>query len=109
LQECLVPTLVFVATRAAAAVTIAIRDVQWVGLRCRVQVEPPAHGLLADLRTKPNIAGSSITDAKAVDAEGKAALLVTDDSLEGTMASLVIVDAFGRVLCKQPTTVGGKK
>ncbi len=41
--------------------------------------------------------------------DGKAALLVADDSLEGTMVSLVIVDASGRVVCKEATTVGGEK
>jgi len=33
---------------------------------------------------------------------------VADDSLEGTMVSLVIVDSTGRVVSKEPTTVGGK-
>ena len=80
-----------------------------MGLRCRVTVEPAAEGLLADLRTKPNVAGSSITEPKPLDADGKAALLVADDSLEGTTVSLVIVDASGRVVCKEATTVGGDK
>jgi hypothetical protein len=76
-----------------------------------VTIEPAAEGLRADLRTKPNDPSSSITEpreGKTLDAEGKAALLV-DDSLEGTMASLVIVDASGRVICKEATTVGGDK
>ena len=109
LQECLVPVLTFVATGAPAGVVVTVSEVQWVGLRCRVTVEPAADGLLADLRTKPNVAGSSITDPKPLDADGKAALLVADESLEGTMASLVIVDASGRVFSKEATTVGGDK
>jgi hypothetical protein len=109
LQECLVPDLKFASTAAPAGVVVTIREVQWVGLRCRVTVEPAAEGLLADLRTKPNVSTSSITDPKPLDADGKAALLVADDSLEGTMASLVIVDASGRVVCKEATTVGGDK
>ncbi|MFB3894552.1 MAG: BREX-1 system phosphatase PglZ type B [Phycisphaerae bacterium] len=109
LQECLVPALTFVATGAPAGVVVTVSEVQWVGLRCRVTVEPAADGLLADLRTKPNVAGSSITDPKALDADGKAALLVADDSLEGTTVSLVIVDATGRVVSKEATTVGGDK
>ncbi|MCL5279437.1 MAG: BREX-1 system phosphatase PglZ type B [Planctomycetes bacterium] len=108
LQECLVPVLAFAATSAPAGVVVTVREVQWVGLRCRVAVEPAAEGLTADLRTKPNVASSSITDPKPVDADGKAALLVADDSLEGTMVSLVIVDSSGRVVSKEPTTVGGK-
>lgn len=109
LQECLVPLLTFVATGAPAELVVTIGEVQWVGLRCRVTVQPAAQGLLADLRTKPNVAGSSITDPKPVDAAGKAALLVADDSLEGTTVSLVIVDASGRAIAKQATTVGGEQ
>jgi hypothetical protein len=108
-QECLVPVLVFASTGAPAGVVVTVSEVQWVGLRCRVSVQPAAEGLLADLRTKPNVPNSSITEPKALDANGKAALLVADDSLEGTMASLVIVDAAGRVVCKEATTVGGDK
>ena len=107
LQECLVPALAFTSTGAPAGVVVTVSEVQWAGLRCRVTVKPTADGLLADLRTKPNVPNSSIVEPKTLDANGKAALLVADDSLEGTMASLVIVDASGRVICKQATTVGG--
>lgn len=107
LQECLVPVLVFASTGAPAGMVVTVSEVQWVGLRCRVSVQPTAEGLLADLRTKPNVPNSSITEPKALDADGKAALLIADESLEGTMASLVIVDASGRVVCKEATTVGG--
>jgi hypothetical protein len=109
LQECLVPVLTFATTSATAGGVVSIQEVRWIGLRFRVTVEPVIGGLLADLRTKPNVPDSSITDPKPLDANGKAALLVADDSLEGTMASLVIVDATGRVVCKEATTVGGDK
>jgi hypothetical protein len=109
LQECLVPVLAFASTGALAGAVVTVSDIQWAGLRCRVSVQPAAEGLLADLRTKPNVPHSSITEPKALDADGRAALLVADDSLEGTMASLVIVDASGRVVCKEATTVGGDK
>jgi hypothetical protein len=109
LQECVVPVLAFTSTGRPVGVVVTVSEIQRVGLRCRVSIQPPVEGLLADLRTKPNIANSSITEPKALDAEGKAALLVADDSLEGTMASLVIIDASGRVVCKEATTVGGDK
>ena len=101
--------LTFVATGAPASVVVTVREVQWKGMRCRVTIEPAADGLSADLRTKPNVANSSITDPKPLDAAGKAALLVADESLEGTTVSLVIVNAAGRVVSKEPTTVGGDK
>jgi len=107
LQECLVPVLKFASTRANTGVVITVSEVRWIGLRCRVSVQPATEGLLADLRTKPNVPNSSITKPKALDADGRAALLVEDDSLKETMASLVIIDASGRVVCKEATTVGG--
>ena len=109
LQECMVPVLTFIPAGAPTGAVVTVSEVQWVGLRCRVTAEPAADGLLADLRTKPNVAGSSLTNPKALDADGKAALLVADDSLEGTMVSLVILDASGRVVSKEATTVGGDK
>lgn len=109
LQECLVPVLTFVTTDSPAGVVVTVSKVQWVGLRCRVAVEPPTGGLMADLRTKPNVPDSSITDPKPLDADGKTSLLVPDDSLEGTTVSLVIVDAIGRVVIKEATNVGGDK
>lgn len=107
LQECLIPVLTFASTGAPAGLVVTVNEVHWVGLRCRVSVQPAAEGLLADLRTKPNVPNSSITEPRALDANGRVALLVADDSLLGTMASLVIVDASGRVVCKEATTVGG--
>ncbi|MDE2058250.1 MAG: BREX-1 system phosphatase PglZ type B [candidate division NC10 bacterium] len=110
LQECLVPVLTFASTDAPADVVVTISEVRWVGLRCRVSVQPAVEGLLADLRTKPNVPDSSVMQPKkpkTLGADGKVALLVDDDSLKGTVASLVIVDASGRVLCKEATTVGG--
>ncbi|MGC9261276.1 MAG: BREX-1 system phosphatase PglZ type B [Phycisphaerae bacterium] len=109
LQECVIPVLTFVAAGGPRAVIAAVRDVQWVALRCRVLVEPAAAGLRADLRTKPNLAESSVTESKPLDAGGKAALLVADDALDGTSVSLVIVDTSGRVVCKHATIIGGEK
>ncbi len=109
LQECLVPVLTFAETGRPDGRVVRVSEIQWVGLRCRVTVGPGAEGLLADLRTKPNVSCSSITDPKPLDTAGKAALLVADESLEGTMVSLVIIDGSGRILSKEATTVGGDK
>jgi len=105
----MVPILTFMATGIPAGVAVTVTEVQWVGLRCRVTVTPPVVGLQAELRTKPNVADSKITGPKPLEGDGKAALLVADDSLEGTTVSLVIVDATGRVVSKEATTVGGDR
>lgn len=107
LQECLIPVLAFTSTATPVEGVVMVSAIQWFGLRCRVSVDPAAEGLVADLRTKPNVPDSSIAELKTLDAEGKAALLVADDTLEGTMVSLVIIDVSGRVVCKEATTVGG--
>jgi hypothetical protein len=80
---------------------------QWLGLRCRVALDAGHPDLTVDLRTKPNDPGSSITTPRQVDAEGKVGLLVADETLEGTMVSLVLLDASGHVIGKEATTIGG--
>lgn len=108
LQECLVPVLSFTSTVAPTRLTVSVSELQWVGMRCRVKVEGAGESLVADLRTKPNDANSSVTEPKSLDADGRASLLVADDSLEGTMVSLVILDESGRVISREATTVGGE-
>jgi hypothetical protein len=63
--------------------------------------------LFAELRAKPNVAGSRICEGKALDSEGRAGLLVEDEALSGATTSLVVYDTAGRVIAKQATIVGG--
>jgi len=77
------------------------------GQRCRVVILPAADGLFGDLRSKPNDPKTSITEMKPFDKDGKAGLLVEDENLAGSATSVVVFDATGRVLSKQPTMVGG--
>jgi len=60
-----------------------------------------------DLRAKVNDAGSSMSQARVLDAKGAASLLVEDDELEGSPAVVVVLDASGHVIAKQPTIIGG--
>ncbi|MFZ0256394.1 MAG: hypothetical protein WAN46_12250 [Gammaproteobacteria bacterium] len=107
LQESLVPVIRVTAGEAAAKAAAKIGDVSWVGLRCRVQVEAAQPGLSVDLRTKVNDPGSSVSRVRPVDPKGAASLLVADDELEGTPAVVVMLDASGYVITKQPTIIGG--
>ncbi len=109
LQECVTPDMVFGGGNRAQAVHVAIEDIQWLGLRCRVTVTPSTGGLKADIRTKANDAGTSVAEPKPLDAEGKVGLLVTDEDFEGTSVSVVLLDAHERVIVKKPTTVGGEE
>jgi hypothetical protein len=105
LQECVIPIVVVQRNLSSESVEVTVSKVSWRGFRCRITVEPPVVGLVADLRTKPNVPGSSITTPKLFDETGKTSLVV-DDSFEGTMVSVVIADATGRIVCQQPTVVG---
>ncbi len=107
LQESLVPVIRVTAGKAAASATAAIAEVNWAGLRCRVRVEAAQPGLSVDLRTKVNDAGSSVSRARVLDAKGTASVLVPDDELEGSPAVVVVLDASGHVIAKQPTLIGG--
>jgi len=108
LQECLIPDLTFSSDTVSAPMAVSITEIQWFGMRCRVAVDASSTEVTADLRTKPNDANSSITTPKQIDSEGRVGLLVADDSLEGTVVSLVLLDPSGRMLAKQATTVGGE-
>ncbi len=106
-QECLIADLHVTPSEDGAKILARISNVSWVGQRCRVAVEPADSPVKVDLRTKPNALDASIVRAvKAVDAEGRASLVVENEDLAGTAAVVVLVDNAGRVLAKQPTTVG---
>ena len=108
LQESLIPVLRVTAGAVSAAVDASIRAVTWVGMRCRVRIDPARPGLSVDLRTRVNDAYSSASEARPVDAEGAASLLVADDDLEGTSAAVVVLDTGGQVIARQSTIIGGE-
>ena len=108
LQESLVPVIRVTAGEAAAKATAEIAQIKWAGLRCRVRVEAVQPGLSVDLRTKVNDAGSSMCQARALDAKGTASVLVADEELEGSPVMVVVLDAGGHVIAKQPTIIGGE-
>ena len=108
LQECMIPDVTLTAITSAPAVSVNIASIQWLGLRCRVTLEGGNADMTADLRTKPNDPGSSVTTPKQIEADGKIGLLVEDEALEGTMVSLVLLDAAGHVIGREATTVGGE-
>lgn len=108
LQESLVPVIRVTGGAGPAVTVVKVADVSWAGLRCRVQIEPAHPGLSADLRTKVNDPGSSVSKVRQLDARGTASLLVANDELEGTPAAVVVLDASGHVITKHPTIIGGE-
>ncbi|MCX5784606.1 MAG: BREX-1 system phosphatase PglZ type B [Elusimicrobia bacterium] len=108
IQECLLPDLIFQGDAAVPDSVSRIVDVQWVKMRCRVVVEPFTAGMTVDIRTKASDAASSLASPKPVDSDGRAGLLIEDDTIEGTTASVVLLDVSGRVMAKRPTIIGGE-
>ena len=108
LQESLVPVIRITAGAGSANVETRIIAVSWAGLRCRVRIDAARTGLSVDLRTQVGDANSSVSEARPVNDEGAASLLVADDGLEGTSAAIVVLDASGQVIARQSTIIGGE-
>ncbi len=92
--------------RGTATVSAKIESYKWGGLRCRIKVCGDYEGCLVDLRDKAADPGTSLVSPKSVGKDGTVALVVTNESREGTATMLVLLDQVGNVLDKSPVTVG---
>ena len=106
-QESIVPVITVVSNSAAGR-SIKIEEISWAGMRCRVRVNGDSAGLRIELRTKVNDHDSALSEARDVDPNGKASLLVEDEDREGTSAVVVALDVEGRPVTQQATIVGGQ-
>jgi hypothetical protein len=105
-QECVVPQLV-VRHGKKAGRSAKIDQVRWAGLRCRVTLSGDFAGCAVDLRDKPADTVTSLSGAKPVGPDGTVALVVSDDSREGSGTTLVVIDTLGKVVDKLAVAVGG--
>jgi hypothetical protein len=88
-------------------VRAAIQSIQWRGMRCRVTVETNDPTLRVDLRLNWKVNSSSIAaSVKEVGPAGEASLAVADDRHEGAAATVVLLDAAGKVVDRRTTSVG---
>ena len=111
LQECLIPVVTLDCTHAGesnASVSITIASAVWKGLRCTIVVEGATPGQRVDIRSKAALASSSLVASVKLLEAGKASLAVADDEHLDAAAVVVVLDADGKVLQKQATTVGEK-
>ena len=105
-QECLVPRLT-VGNTGTEQPDAQISSVEWVRLRCRIQVDNPSKGLQADLRTRPNDPGTSVASRpKAVKEDGTVSIPVPSPEQEGSEVTAVLLDGDD-VIHTYSTTVGG--
>lgn len=104
-QECVVPVLVVEAPKAKISVEIAFK---WRGLQCKVSVKAAPEGAWVDLRSKAGDPSTSVAlEVKLLSGAGQAQVAARDDA-EGQATSVVVLDASGKVLARQATTVGGE-
>jgi hypothetical protein len=108
LQESLIP-VVTVSRPAGIAdqVVVAVAEVRWTGLRCRVTVEGARAGYMADLRRKANDPRTSQAGGGKPLKDDKASLVVEDDTLAGEAISLVILNEMGQAIARVATVIGG--
>jgi hypothetical protein len=105
LQECVVPQIV-IRPGGTATVSAKIESFKWAGLRCRIKVTGDYDGCMVDLRDKAADPGTTLASPKAITKDGSVALVVTNESREGTATTLVLLDHAGNILDKSPVTVG---
>jgi len=102
-QECVLPVIEIEA--AAAPRTVSIERAVWEGLRLRVQVSGGAD-LKADVRLGEETSGPTLAkDGRILDADGRTAILISDE-YEGKTVCLVVINDDGAVLAHRRLTVG---
>lgn len=106
LHECLVPTLL-IENQNSLKLIAKIQTIKWVNLKCTVETENAEGDYTTDIRTKYNDESTSIVvSTKKTVKENKGTVMVSDD-YESQAATVVLLDASGRILDKKLTTVGG--
>jgi hypothetical protein len=110
LQECLTLDLTIAAANTNGANTpINLAFVHWKGMRCKVTIEGESAGLLLDIRTHPGNPATSVvkTVRPFAPERGESSVVVEDDGLEGSEATIVILDGRQQLMAQQPTVIGG--
>lgn len=109
LQECLTLEL-RVSTGASASQTqdIAITDILWKGLRCKIAVDGDFKDLFFDIRLNAGSPEHSVVmNVKPVNESGVGSVVVENEELEGTEASIVLIDKAGALIAQEKTVIGG--
>ena len=87
-----------------------ITDIIWKGLRCTVAVDSVFEGLSVDIRTQPGNPSSSIVlTQKGLDENGKASMVIENEDLESSEATIVLINQKGELVTQVKTIVGGEE
>lgn len=111
LQECLIMEMSVSAgashDTSDTPAALEITDVVWKRLRCTVALDGEFQGLTLDVRTQPgNPSSSKVVGTKTIKDNGTASVVVEDEELEGTEATIVLLDPKGRLVAQQDTVIG---
>ena len=106
-QECVVPQL-SVKSAGEPMPLAKIEEAKWAGLRCKIKVTGDIEGCKVDLRDKPADAASSLAKARPISKDGTVAIMVEDESREGSATTIVLLDLHGQLIDKILTIVGGQ-
>lgn len=90
------------------ATSAEITDVVWKGLRCKIAVDGDFAALFIDIRIKAgNSDDSVVMNAKPINENGMGSVVVENEELEGSEASIVLLDKDGRLIAQEKTIIGG--
>lgn len=109
LQECLTLELIVTSgVSQASHISTEITDAVWKGLRLTVAVDGEYDDLSLDVRTQPGNSSSSVVlSVKSLKDNGKASVVIEDERLEGTKATIVLINKKGELVTQKETIIGG--
>jgi len=109
LQECLTQELtVSPGTPTKQETSAEITDVVWKGLRCKIAVDGDFAALFFDIRmTAGNSDDSVVMNVKPINESGMGSVVVENEELEGSEATIVLIDKEGMLITQENTIIGG--
>ena len=109
LQECLTLELkISVGASIPQTPLVEITDVLWKGLRCKIAVDGEFSDLFFDIRMKAGSPEHSLVmNVKPINESGIGSVVVENEELEGTEASIVLLDKAGALIAQEKTIIGG--
>ena len=110
LQECLTLELTVFSQNGleTSQASIEITDVVWKGLRCKVAVDGEFSSLVLDIRKQAgNASTSMVMNVKPIKTSGIGSVVVEDEDLEGSEATIVLLNEKGELVAQQRTIIGG--
>ncbi|MBF0101459.1 MAG: BREX-1 system phosphatase PglZ type B [Desulfobacterales bacterium] len=110
LQECLTLELLIQKNKSneQKAFLVDITDVTWRGLRCNIAVNGDYSGLILDIRSQAGNSSSSIViSPKPIKDNGIASVVVENENLDGSDATIVLLNENGQLVAQLSTKIGG--